>query len=474
MARILVTDDERSMREFLEILLLKEGHEVLLAENAAKAIALAKEKDPDLVITDLRLGQSSGLDVLAEVKKARPDIEVIMMTAFGTTEIAVQAMKLGACDYIEKPFKGNDKLRVVIQKALEKRQLVAENRALRSRLEDRDRFTQLVGRSPPMREVFTVIEKVAPTRTTVLITGESGVGKELVARALHERSSRAAAPFVAVNCGAIPEGLLESELFGHVKGAFTGAAQSKAGLFVAATNGTLFLDEIGELPLPLQVKLLRVLQDRRVKPVGGVDDVEVDARIIAATNRDLQAEVKAGRFREDLFYRLNVIQVKVPPLRDRREDILLLAEHFLQKFAREHGRDDVTLSKVALAALSDYSFPGNVRELENIIERSVTLSEGPVIEVRDLPASVRAQPQILEVATGEIPNGFDLQKYLDDVEQQYLERALGQANGIKLEAAKLLGLTFRSFRYRLKKALGPAGGDEDDIGDEVTPQDSVK
>jgi len=466
MARILVADDERSMREFLEILLSKEGHEVILAESAPKAIELAGARDPDLVITDLRLGQTSGLDVLSAVKSRRSDVEVIMITAYATAENAIQAMKLGAYDYIVKPFKV-DELSVVIQKALEKRALVAENQALKYRLENRDRFSSMVGRSQPMREVFGVVEKVAPTRTTVLITGESGVGKELVARAVHEKSTRATGPFVAVNCGAIPEGLLESELFGHVRGAFTGAAQAKPGLFTTATGGTLFLDEIGELPLPLQVKLLRALQDRRVKPVGGVEDIEIDARIIAATNRDLQAEVKAGKFREDLFYRLNVIQIKVPPLRERREDVITLAEHFLRKFAREAGRTSFSLSRAALSALTDYSFPGNVRELENIIERGVTLAEGDVIDLDDLPASVRAAPAAIDATVTDIRPGFDLQKSLDDLERQYLERALSQANGVKLEAAKLLGLTFRSFRYRLKKSLGSAGGEEDDLVEET-------
>jgi two-component system response regulator PilR (NtrC family) len=467
MARILVADDERSMREFLEILLAKEGHEVLLADSATAAIVAAEKGRPDLVVTDLKLGKGSGLDVLASVKRARPETEVIIITAFATTENAVQAMKLGAYDYIIKPFKV-DEFTVVVGKALEKRQLVEENKALKSRLEAREKFDAMVGRSRAMQEVFSVVEKVAPTRTTVLITGESGVGKELVARAVHTKSPRAQAPFIAVNCGAIPEGLLESELFGHMKGAFTGASSSKPGLFLAASTGTLFLDEIGELPLALQVKLLRALQDRRVKPVGGVEDIDIDARIIAATNRDLQAEVKAGRFREDLFYRLNVIQVKVPPLRERREDILLLSEHFLRKFAREHGRGEIAFSRAALAALSDYGFPGNVRELENAVERGVTLAEGNTVELEDLPSSLRGPGMTLAPVVGEIHPGFDLQRFLDELERQYLERALGQANGVKLEAAKLLGLTFRSFRYRLKKPAGGAPlGDEEGFPDEL-------
>lgn len=453
MAKILVVDDERSMREFLEILLLKDGHEVVLADSEASALAALEKSSPELIITDLRIGKSSGLDVLEKAKARRPDVEVIMMTAFATTENAIQAMKLGAYDYLLKPFKV-DELGLVVAKALEKRALVAENRALRHQLDGRDRTGGLVGRSPAMREVFAVVEKVAPTRTTVLVTGESGVGKELVARAVHDQSPRRDGPFVAVNCGAIPEGLLESELFGHVKGAFTGASQGRAGLFLAASSGTLFLDEIGELPLPLQVKLLRALQDRKVRPVGAEEDVDIDARIVAATNRNLQEEVQAGRFREDLFYRLNVIQVKVPPLRERHEDILLLADHFLKKFAADQGRARLELTKRALAALSDYAFPGNVRELENAIERGVTLAEGHFVDVDDLPASVRGAPALRPPTVQDIPEGFDLQRHLDDYERQYLELALKQANGVKLDAAKLLGLTFRSFRYRLKKFSG--------------------
>lgn len=466
MAKILVVDDERSMREFLEILLVKDGHEVVLADSERAALGVLEKASPELVITDLRLGNSSGLNVLEKAKARRPDIEVIMMTAYATAENAIAAMKLGAYDYLIKPFKV-DELGLVVAKALEKRALVAENRGLRHQLEGRDKSGGLVGRSASMREVFAVVEKVAPTRTTVLVTGESGVGKELVARALHDQSPRRDGPFVAVNCGAIPEGLLESELFGHVKGAFTGAAQSRPGLFQAASTGTLFLDEIGELPLLLQVKLLRALQDRKVKPVGAEDDIDIDARIVAATNRDLLEEVKEGRFREDLFYRLNVIQVKVPSLRDRREDILILAQHFLQKFAADQGRPRMQFAKNALAALTDHSFPGNVRELENAIERGVTLAEGQVVELHDLPASVRGALPMPLAPVGEIPAGFDLQAHLDAQEQQYLEQALEQAGGVKIEAAKLLGLTFRSYRYRWKKFSDDVSDDDEETVDEV-------
>ncbi len=467
MARILVVDDERSMRELLEILLAKEGHAVSLAETVAGALEVARAERPDVVITDLKLGKGTGLEVLEQVKRARPEAEVIMITAYATTENAIQAMKLGAYDYLQKPFKV-DELLAVVGRALERRALVEENLALRSRLEERERFEGLVGRSQAMREVFRVIEKVAPRPTTVLITGESGVGKELVARAVHTKSPRASGPFVAVNCGAIPEGLLESELFGHVTGAFTGASTAKPGLFLAASQGTLFLDEIGELPMLLQVKLLRVLQERRVKPVGGVEDIEVDARIIAATNKDLEGEVKAGRFREDLFYRLNVIQIKVPPLRERREDVLVLAGYFLKKFAREHGRQDLAFSRAAMAALTDHPFPGNVRELENAIERGVTLAEGAVVELDDLPASLRGGAGPVPEAI-EIPPGFDLERFLEEVERRYLERALYQAHGVKLDAAKLLGVTFRSFRYRASKLLGQSSDEEGPVDEPARP-----
>jgi len=453
-ARILVVDDERSMREMLEILLRKAGHAVVLEEDVPAACARIAEEEFDLVITDLRIGRHSGLEILERTRAAWPHTEVVVITAFASTENAVQAMKLGAYDYVIKPFKVDEML-VVVEKALEKRALVRENVSLRKQLGERTRSGGMIGRSPPMRELFTLIERVAPSRTTVLVSGESGVGKELVARAIHERSPRAAGPFVAVNCGAIPEGLIESELFGHEKGAFTGATHAKPGLFEMASGGTLFLDEVGELPLQVQVKLLRALQQRTIRAVGGVKDVEVDVRIVAATNRDLAAEVQAGRFREDLFYRLNVIGLKVPPLRERREDVLLLAEHFLQRFGAEQGRK-LELSREAQAALFDYDFPGNVRELENLMERAATLSESPLIDPEVFPAHVRgrsasAASVAAPMAGDGIPPDFDLQAWLDACERQMLEKALVQTGGNKTEAARLLGITFRSMRYRLEK-----------------------
>ena len=463
MSRLLVVDDERSMRELLEILLGNAGHEVELAVDAASALRAFEARAHDLVLTDLMLGRSSGIDVLCAVKAKSPATEVIVMTAYSTTEGAIQAMKLGAYDYVTKPFKV-DELQLLVQKALEKRALTRDNAILRGQLDERTRYEGLVGHGPAMQAVYALLAKVAPARTTVLITGESGTGKELVARALHARSPRAKEQFVPVNCGAIPEGLIESELFGHLKGAFTGAQGAKEGLFQAAHGGTLFLDEVGELPVAMQVKLLRVLQERRIRPVGSTEDSEVDVRLIAATNRDLPAEVRTGRFREDLYYRLNVIQVRVPPLRERREDIVQLGEHFLRRFAAEHGRGELRLSREAKRRLDEYAFPGNVRELENLIERAVTLSEGQEVTVDALPPPLRAPAPALS-GEGPLPIGFSLEEHVASLEKELIDRALAQAGGNKTNAAALLGLTFRQLRHRLKKpqesvAPGEAQDDE--------------
>ena len=459
MARLLVVDDEPSMRVFLEVLLTKAGHTVEMAEDVAAATrVLAATGELDLVLTDLRLGKKSGLDVLKKVKADRPETEVIVMTAYASDEGDLQAMRMGAYDYVAKPFK-NDELLLLVGKALEKRglaqrgqMLARDNALLREQLAARGRFEQMVGKSPAMQSVFSVVDKVAASRTTVLITGESGVGKELVARAVHKRSPRSSAPFVPVNCGAIPEGLIESELFGHAKGAFTGATSAKQGLFQAAQEGTLFLDEIGELPLTLQVKLLRALQERRIRPVGDAQDLEVDVRVVAATNRDLEAEMQAGRFREDLFYRLSVVQIRVPPLRERREDVLPLAEHFLKLFAAEHDRPVLTLSAEARRRLDEYWFPGNVRELENFIERAVALSSGAEITLEALPATLR-NPVAL-TPQGPLPAGFALDAHLEAIERALIDRALSDAHGVKKDAAARLGLTFRQFRHRVKKLAG--------------------
>jgi two-component system response regulator PilR (NtrC family) len=453
MAAILVVDDEASMREFLGILLTKQGHRVEIASDAASAVARVQDKGVDLVITDLRLGAGSGIEVLRRVKEISPATEVVMVTAFATTENAVQAMKLGAHDYVLKPFKV-DELRLVVEKALEHRALVQENRVLRHRV-GRPRLApvEILGHSPAIEEVRALVEKVAPTRTTVLVVGESGTGKEVVARAIHDGGEGRSQPFVAINCGAIPAGLIESELFGHEKGSFTGAVDAKAGLFEVAGSGTLFLDEIAELPPGLQVKILRALQERRVRRVGGSADIVVSARIIAATNRELTEEVAAGRFREDLFYRLNVIQIRMPPLRARREDIPIFVAQFLPRFAVESGRGELRLGAEAERRLCEYDYPGNVRELANVIERAVTLCEGPEIGVSDLPPALRVPGGAGQTAAVvELPGGgMDLQSHLDGIERRLLEEALARTGGVKTEAARLLSLTFRSLRYRLAK-----------------------
>jgi two-component system, NtrC family, response regulator PilR len=451
MASILVVDDELSMREFLDILLRKEGHEVSTAADAASALGRVAQGDLDLVITDLRLGRDSGLDVLRAVKEAAPATEVVMVTAFATTENAIQAMKLGAYDYVLKPFKVEE-LRLVVEKALEHRALVAENRVLR-RSAGAPKEHDLIGASAPIAEVRELVERVAPARTTILVTGESGTGKEVVARAIHLRGGRHDQPFVAINCGAIPEGLIESELFGHERGSFTGATEAKPGLFEVAASGTLFLDEVGELPPAVQVKLLRALQERRIRRVGGSRDLPVAARIVAATNRDLGAEVQAGHFREDLFYRLNVIQIRMPPLRDRRDDLPLFVAHFLDRFAAEQGRRPPRLAPEAERILLAHAWPGNVRELANVVERAVTLCTGDVIDPAVLPPNLRGSgaPAAPAAAAALPDGGLDLQAHLDAIERALLEEALARTGGVKTEAARLLSLTFRSLRYRLAK-----------------------
>ncbi|MBI5479054.1 MAG: sigma-54-dependent Fis family transcriptional regulator [Deltaproteobacteria bacterium] len=449
------------MREFLSICLRRAGHDVVVAESAEDASRQLGGQLPfDLVITDLKLPGGSGLDLLDEVKARSPDTPVIVVTAYATPETAISAMKRGAYDYLNKPFKV-DEIGLVIARALEKRQLVRDNALLRERISERHGLDRMIGKSPPMQQVFELCRKVAPTRANVLVLGESGTGKELVARAVHHLSPRARAALVAVHCAAIPETLLESELFGHVKGAFTGALSDKPGLFETATGGTLFLDEIGELPPALQVKLLRALQERVVKPVGSVHEREVDVRVIAASNRDLEDEVAHGRFRQDLYYRLNVVPIRLPPLRDRRADIPLLADHFIRHFAAELGRPAPVIEPAAMAALCANDWPGNVRELENVIERAVTLESRDRIDLESL-AGLRSGGQGA-AALLEFPRaGFDLDQALGAVERGLIEKALAHAGGVRKEAARLLGVSLRSLRYRLVKlGIEPAGAGED-------------
>ena len=451
---LLVVDDELSMREMLKILLEEDGYEVQLADCGEAAVVMLGANEFDVVLTDLKMDEVDGLDVLKRVKDTNPDTQVVVMTAFATTETAVQAMKAGAYDYVMKPFKV-DALKVVISKALEKRALLQDNLSLRAELTERYSFGRLIGKSSAMAQVYDLISKVAPTRTNVLLSGESGTGKELVARALHYNSPRKDKPFFVINCGAIPEALMESELFGHEKGSFTGAVGSKQGIFEAADGSTLLLDEIGELPSPLQVKLLRVLQERRVKRVGGVRESPVDVRVIAATNRRLEEEVEQGAFREDLFYRLNVIQIRLPPLRSRRGDVALLAAHFLAQYNEEMGKAVPGFSQDAMQALLAHPFSGNVRELANLVERAVTLAgPGEEIGMALLPSERGPSGPARTESVTQLelpPEGVDLEALVGDLEKRLLLEALRRTGGVRKEAAKLLKISFRSIRYRLDK-----------------------
>jgi len=463
-SEVLVVDDERSMVEFLQILLAKEGLQVSTASDAPLAIEALERQRFGLVITDLRMPNGSGIDVLARAKTMDPLCEVIVITAFGTDEIAFEALRQGAYDYLKKPFR-NEEVRVVVKRALEKRRLARENARLKHALLDRFDFANLVGTSRSMQDVFDLLRKVSGTRTNLLILGESGTGKELVARAIHFNSPRHAKPFVTVNCGAIPENLLESELFGHERGAFTGADRAKAGLFEEADSGTLFLDEVGELTPALQVKLLRVLQDRTFRRVGGLKDLSVDVRILAATNKDLEVEVVKGRFREDFYYRLNVIQVSLPPLRERHDDIPLLADFFLRKYSQELDKPFQGISTEAMTRLRGYHYPGNVRELENLVERAATLEQSDRITIHSLPEWLQRRAADLGPSTPELPDsGLDLDRFLAESERRILSEALERTRGNKTEAARLLGITFRAFRYRLAK-YGMDEGREDEPED---------
>jgi len=453
--RILVVDDERSMRELLAIVLRREGYEVLLAENGKSAIATLEREPVDILISDIKMPDLSGVDVLRAAKRIDQDILGIMITAFASTDTAVEAMRLGACDYLSKPF-DVDLLRMKVREKIESRQLRQENVLLKRTLGLSHQFADIVGRSEAMLDVFKMIETVARTNSTILVTGESGTGKGLVAQAIHFHSLRRDRPVVAVNCGALPEALLESELFGHMRGSFTGADTNKKGLIEVAERGTVFLDEIGEMSAIMQVKLLRVLQERKFRRVGGLEEMQADIRVIAATNQDLAKLVADGRFREDLFYRINVIGIHMPPLRDRREDIPLLAEHFLGKYREQMGKAISGVSHEALEALQRYDWPGNIRELENTIERAVALESTPVILLDSLPPTVRGASRPV-AASGKASDaglpaaGFDLEAHVQQIERGYLAEALKRAGGVQVKAAELLGMSFRSFRYYVKK-----------------------
>jgi two-component system response regulator PilR (NtrC family) len=454
--RILVVDDERSMRDFLSILLQRDGYEVEKAGTAELGLEAFERNPHDLVLTDLNLPGMDGLDLLKQIKtraaSSARDVPVIMITAYGTAATAVEAMKRGAFDYVMKPF-NNDELKLLCRRALDMRALEEENLRLKTELRDRYHYGNLVGSSQAMQEVYALIERVKDTRINSLIIGESGTGKELVARAIHFSGVRRDQPFVAVNCGAIPENLIESELFGYKKGAFTGAQRDKIGFFAAADKGTIFLDEIGEMPLLTQVKVLRAIQEKKITSVGSTEERSVDVRILAATNKDLEAEVRDGNFREDLFYRLNVITLRVPPLRERRADIIELGRHFITRYAREYGKPIEGLTPETARLLQHYDFPGNVRELENLIERSVALAPADRITADLLPDKLRPRSDFsLEESEDEFPDGgIELDERIRSYEFTWLTRALDEAGGNKTKAAELLGMSFRSFRYRLQK-----------------------
>jgi two-component system, NtrC family, response regulator AtoC len=447
MRRILVVDDEENIRLVLRTLLRKHGFEVEVADSGEAALALLDAFDPDVILTDVRMPRMGGLDLLATLKAKQHPATVIVMSAYGNVDLAIEAMKAGAYDYVSKPFKP-DEIVLVLRKAEERETLRRENRALREQIQKENQFESILAKSREMLDIFRTISKIADFKTTVLLTGESGTGKELVARAIHKRSSRTDAPFVAINCGAIPENLLESELFGHKRGAFTDASSDRRGLFEEANGGTLFLDEIGELPLNLQVKLLRVVQEDSIRRLGDSKDIVVNVRLIAATHRDLAADVKAGRFREDLFYRINVLLIHIPPLRNRREDVNLLIDHFISRNNARLGTRSRGVSTEARKLLLEYAWPGNVRELENTIERAMVLTETDLLEVSDLPDRIRdaLDPVQVHLASGEL----SIKRTAAAIEQILIRRALTKTKGNRTRAADLLEISHRALLYKIK------------------------
>jgi two-component system response regulator PilR (NtrC family) len=457
MSRILVVDDEESIRQLLEIALGKEGHRITVAESGKKATELFDKSSYDLVISDIKMADMSGVEVLRHVKETDPGVPVIMVTAYASAETAVEALRLGAYDYLTKPFK-LEELKANIRNALDKVRLEHENQTLKRELKEKQGLDSMLGGSPVMFELFEHIKSVAATNSTVLITGESGTGKELAARAIHQNSARAGRPFVSINCGALPETLLESELFGHLKGSFTGAITNHKGLFEDAHRGTIFLDEIGEMSPTMQVKLLRVLQEKRIRRIGSTEEIEVDVRILAATNKDLERSVRDKSFREDLYYRLNVIPIHMPPLRDRREDIPVLADHFLARSCESTGKKIGKISDETMGLLLAYDWPGNVRELMNVIERAVALETASVVLPERLPDKIREFGRA-EISAATVPDappfvpdeGVDFGERVASLERDLLRAAMEKAGGVQTKAARLLHMNLRSFRYLLQK-----------------------
>jgi two-component system, NtrC family, response regulator PilR len=446
---LLIVDDEASLRDFLSIMFEGEGWRVETAASLADGRNALGRREPDVILCDVMLPDGSGIDFLREVKTQNPSIAVVMITAHTSTKSAIDALKAGATDYIAKPF-DVEELKVVVGKAVERKELEDENLHLRSALEERFTFSNIIGRSTKMQEIFSIVQRIAKTTSTVLISGESGTGKELIARAIHYNSGRRG-KFVSINCGALPETLLESELFGHERGAFTGAIREKRGLFHEADRGTIFLDEIGETSTAMQIKLLRVLQERLVRRVGSNTETAVDVRVIAATNRDLSESIREGTFREDLFYRINVIPIALPPLRQRKEDIPILVEHFIAKFCDNLGVPHKRISADAMRAIEKYHWPGNVRELENVIERMIALETSEVLTTKSLPEHVLLGGEIPDV-TFELPaDGISLQDHLEAIGKIFMLKALERTGGVQTQAAELLRMSFRSFRYYAKK-----------------------
>ncbi len=456
-ASLLIVDDEASILDFLSLLFEAEGFAVETARSTTEAQRLLASKSYELVLCDILMPDGNGLDLLREIKAASPSTAVVMMTAFTSTKTAIEAMKLGAYDYVSKPF-DVEELKIITQKALERAELADENVYLRRELEQKYTFNNIIGKSASMQAIFALVERIARTASTVLVHGESGTGKELIARAIHFASPRSGRRFLSINCGALPENLLESELFGHERGAFTGAVRENKGLVQEADRGTLFLDEIGELTPPMQVKLLRALQQKVVRKVGGNQEEPVDVRVITATNQNLESRLTSGEFREDLYYRINVLPIHLPPLRQRREDIPLLVDFFLQKYSRQMELPQRQISIEAMRLLEGYDWPGNVRELENVIERALALSHSETISTRDLPVQLltnrRSNPDLVNLPE----EGLDLEAYLEDIRTQLMSQALDRAHGVQTQAAELLRMSFRSFRYYAKKG-GLKGGD---------------
>ena len=449
METVLIVDDEKNYLVVLEALLGPEGYEILTASSAEGAIRLIQESDLDLIITDMKMPGTSGMQLLETSKEIKPDLPVIMMTAYGTIEMAVEAMKKRAYDYITKPFQ-NEELKLTVKKALENYRLIKENRRLSQALSERYKYGNIIGKSKPMQGIYEMISKVAQSKASVLITGPSGTGKELIAKAIHYNSPRKDRPFISVNCGALTETLLESELFGHEKGAFTGALSMKKGRFELADSGTLFLDEVTDMPPPLQVKLLRVLQEMEFERVGGTKTIKVNVRVLSASNRNIKEVVAEGNFREDLFYRLNVINIEVPSLRERPEDIRLLVDHFIEKYRQDEGKERIELSPKAWKILYSYSWPGNVRELENVIERAVVLKADRVIGQEDLPAEISEKREEVDVERF-IPLDAPLQKTLEQIEEKLIRRALDQCHNVQSHAAEMLGITKSLIQHKMKK-----------------------